>query len=221
MLRGYLTARSRVLDLGTGGGEAFSAWSSHLGRGLGIDRSEERIRVAQTDRRRRNDQRIEFALMDGALLAVRDGSMDVVLARKADYEPAEVARVLAPGGVFLTLQMGDHDTQNIFDAFAWGSYGSHWRSRFEAQGRPYRPVPQTADEFRALGCDVLAYEESNTRQYFHDVASLVLWLKASPLPEPFDPHTHADALTRLIADYGSERGIETNAHRELLVVKKR
>src|SRR5581483_2655321 len=140
---------------GTGGGEAFSAWSEHLGRGLGIDRSEERIRVAQTDRLRRHDERLEFALMDGSALAIRDGCMDVVLARCADYEPAEVARVLAPEGIFLTLQMGDNDTQNIFDVFGWGSYGSHWRARFEAQGRPYRSVPQTAQEFQALGLHVL------------------------------------------------------------------
>jgi len=216
----HLKPEFRVLDLGTGGGEAFSCLSQHLHRGLGIDRSAERIRVAQTDRLRRHEANIEFAMMDGSSLAVRNACFDVVLARCADYTPSEVTRVLAPGGVFLTLQMGDSDTQNIFDVFGWGSYGAYWRARFEANGRPYTPVPETADQFRALGCTVLAYDAYNVRQHFHDVASLVLWLKGSPIPEPFDPVRHSEPLPRLIAEYGSARGIETNAHRELLVVQK-
>src|SRR5436305_13455635 len=61
IVRGYLTPQAKVLDLGTGGGEAFSAWSHYLHRGLGIDRSAGRIRVAQADRLQRRDRHIEFA----------------------------------------------------------------------------------------------------------------------------------------------------------------
>ena len=57
-------------------------------------------------------------------------------------------------------------------------------------------------------------------QYFRDVESLVLFLKASPLPERFDPERHYEAFAALVRNHGSQRGIETNAHRELLVVRK-
>jgi SAM-dependent methyltransferase len=216
-VRAALTPSARVLDIGTGGGEVFREYADGFELGLGIDRNEERIGVAQKHTLERN---LRFAVMDGAQLAARDGSLDVVLARCADYNPAEVHRVLRPGGVFITLQMADHDTQNLFETFGWGSYGAYWRAMFEARDMPYRTLLDAAADFQDLGCAEIRYEDYDVPQYFRDVASLVLFLKASPLPERFDPELHYGAFASLVRNYRSERGIETNAHRELLVVRK-
>ena len=208
---------ARVLDVGTGGGEVFREYTDLFELGLGIDRNEERIAVAQ---RNACEPNLRFGVMDAAMLALRDASLDVVLARCADYDPAEVYRVLRPGGVFDTLQMADRDTQNVFDAFGWGSYGTFWRSLFESCDTPYRTSLDAAADFQDLGCAEIRYEEYDVPQNFRDVESLVLFLKASPLPERFDPAAHYEAFARLVRGYGSGRGVETNAHRELLVVRK-
>jgi SAM-dependent methyltransferase len=215
-VRAHTTAGSLVLDLGTGGGEVFGEFADAFALGLGVDRNEERIAVAQRNRA----PNLRFAVMEDASLALRNESLDLVLARCADYDPVEVHRVLRPGGVFVTLQMGEHDTQNVFDAFGWGSYGRFWRARFESHDLPYRTCLDAAADFQDLGCAEIRYEEYDVPQYFRDVAALVLFLKASPLPERFDPEAHYEAFARLVTTYGSERGIETNAHRELLVVRK-
>jgi len=216
-VRAACTPSSHVLDIGTGGGEVFSEYAGAYELGLGVDSNEERIGTA---RRKACQLNLRFGVMDGAMLAVRDASLDVVLARCADYCPAEVHRVLRPGGTFATLQMADRDTQNVFDAFGWGSYGSYWRALFGAQGKPYRTSLDAAADFQDLGCTEIRYEDYDVPQHFGDIESLVLFLKASPLPERFDPEQHYEAFARLVRDYGSERGIETNAHRELLVVRK-
>jgi len=216
-VRAACTPNARVLDIGTGGGEVFREYTDAFALGLGIDRNADRVRVAQTHTLESN---LRFAVMDGALLAVRDACLDVVLARCADYNPAEVHRVLRPGGLFITLQMADQDTQNVFDAFGWGSYGTYWRSRFASSDLPYRTALDAAADFQDLGCAEIRYDEYDVPQYFRDVASLVLFLKASPLPERFDPEAHYEAFASLVREYGGERGIETNAHRELLVVRK-
>lgn len=216
-VRAVCTPSARVLDIGTGGGEVFREYADAFELGLGVDRSAERISVAQ---RHTLDANLRFVVMDGALLGIRDASLDVVLARCADYDPPEVHRVLRPGGVFVTLQMADHDTQNVFEAFLWGSYGAYWRSLFESHDMPYRTSLDAAADFQDLGCTEIRYEEYDVPQYFRDVASLLLFLKASPLPERFDPDVHYEAFASLVRDYGRERGIETNAHRELLVVRK-
>jgi len=48
--------------------------------------------------------------------------------------------------------------------------------------------------------------------------SFVFWLKAVPMP--FDPELHWREVREIVASYGSSRGIETNEHRELLIVRK-
>jgi ubiquinone/menaquinone biosynthesis C-methylase UbiE len=216
-VRAHVTPTSRVLDIGTGGGEVFREYAGAFALGLGVDRNYERIGVAQ---RKTPEANLHFAVMDGGMLAVRRESIDTILARCADYDPIEVYRVLRPGGVFITLQMAEHDTQNVFDAFRWRSYGRHWRAMFDSQALTYRTSLEAAADFQDLGCTEIRYEEYDVTQHFRDVASLVLFLKASPLPERFDPEQHYEALASLVSAWSGEKGIETNAHRELLVVTK-
>jgi len=52
------------------------------------------------------------------------------------------------------------------------------------------------------------------------VPSLLFWLKAVPLPEPFDLEKHWQSVRRILKEHRTERGIETNEHRELLIVEK-
>lgn len=94
-----------------------------------------------------------------------------------------------------------------------------WVSRL---GRPWRVGETPTTE--GLGCRVAARAEWEVGYWFGDVESPVFWLKAVPLPEPFETEKHWQALNRIMADVGrglpTEPGIETNDHRELLMVRK-
>jgi hypothetical protein len=68
---------------------------------------------------------------------------------------------------------------------------------------------------------VIARAEYDVGYYFLDVESFVFWLKAAPLPEDFDVEKHWQQVNQLIKEYRTPRGIETNEHRELLIVQKR
>jgi len=52
-------------------------------------------------------------------LRFSDGSFDVVLNRHAPTEVAEIVRVLRPGGVFITQQVGRRNTENIHSVFGF------------------------------------------------------------------------------------------------------
>ena len=121
-------------------------------------------------------------------------------------------RVLRTHGYFVTQQVTDHNTLNILNAFGWtpASFGDSW----------WQPAEQLAAEFQLSGCRVIAKAEYNVRYWFSDVESLVFWLKAVPLPEPFDVEKHREGVNRIIKEYSTSRGIETNEHRELLIVQK-
>lgn len=220
VVRQHLQPHHAVLDLGTGGGEVFLSFADAFAVGLGMDANSDRLRVAVANRRRVGATNVAFVRMHAEQLGLADSSQDGVLASFAAYNPAEVARVLRPGGVFITCQMGDRDTQNIFDAFGWGSYGAYWRRRYQMAGATYTATADTARQFESLGCSVIRYDEYDTRQWFLDVESLVFYLQFSPLPLPFDAATYAGPVSKLLATSTSERGIESNAHRELLVVRR-
>ena len=62
---------------------------------------------------------VRSAVSDTAPMPFRDGEFDLVLNRHAQFNPSEVARVLSPGGTFLTQQvhgMWLWDLQAAFDA---------------------------------------------------------------------------------------------------------
>jgi SAM-dependent methyltransferase len=209
----YLEPSHRVLDIGTGGGERFLALAPYFGVGVGIDHAPSMVQRAWKNTPPSLAGRVFFELMDGGDLRFPDASFDVVLNRHATVCPAGIARVLRPGGTFITQQVGRRNTSNVFAAFGWApdSFGDDWWQSMDA----------LAEEFRQHGCAVVAWGEYDVRYWFLDVESFVFWLKAVPLPEVFDVEQHWPGVNRLLGAAGAPQGIETNEHRELLVVQKR
>jgi SAM-dependent methyltransferase len=220
VVQGYLTPSTYVLDIGTGGGEKFLELSSYFGRGIGIDRKPEMIRTALENRPPALAERVSFEVMKAQDLKFADGTFEVIINRHAPIFYEEVARVLKPGGYFITQQVGGRNTQNIFDAFGWGSNGDYWRRFFAERGMAFREISALVELFPRAGCGVIAHDEYDVPYYFGDVESLIFWLKWSPLPEDLDPDRHSKQVTQLIDRYRTPRGIETNEHRELLIVQK-
>lgn len=209
-----------MLDVGTGGGEKFLELAPYFGRGAGIDRKPEMIRVAVANRPQSLSDKVLFEVMQAQELKFPEAVFDVVLNRHAPIFYEQVVRVLKPGGYLITQQVGGRNTQNVFDVFGWGSNGRYWRRFFAERGMEFHDVSELEELFRRAGCEVVARGEYNVRYYFKDVESLVFWLKWSPLPEDLDPDRHAEQVTQLIEQYRTPRGIETNEHRELLIVRK-
>ncbi|MFN8643433.1 MAG: phosphotransferase [Candidatus Binatia bacterium] len=98
-----LRASTAALDLGTGGGERLATLASAAGGTLAATESvPANIELA---RARLGPLGVAVhARASGAPLPFADASFDLVLSRHAGFRPAEVARVLRPGGRFLTEQ---------------------------------------------------------------------------------------------------------------------
>jgi SAM-dependent methyltransferase len=218
--RRYLRPGDRVLDLGTGGGERFLRLAPHFGEGVGVDAFPEMVRTARENTPPGLRGKVRFEQMRNQALRFPPESFDVVLCRHADSAPEQVARVLRPGGYFVHQGVGERNSQSVFDAFGWGSNGGMWRRDSAARGEPYLDPAALAAALGAAGCATIAQGSYDVAYYFDDLASLVFWLKAVPLPEEFDPGRHRDGVERLLREHGTPRGIRTNEHRDLLVVRK-
>ncbi|MCJ7550058.1 MAG: class I SAM-dependent methyltransferase, partial [Anaerolineae bacterium] len=208
----YLRETDVVLDIGTGGGERFLELSPRFACGLGVDVSPEMIAQARRNQAARSVRHVAFEVMDTFHLAVGDASFDVVLNRHCNVAVDEVVRVLRSGGLFITQQVASRNTENLLEAFGWtpASFGEDW----------WQPVAELATAFEGAGCRADACAEYDVRYWFLDVPSLLFWLKAVPLPEPFDLDRHWHGVNRILDRYTTDRGIETNEHRELLIVRK-
>ncbi|HEX2468192.1 MAG TPA: methyltransferase domain-containing protein [Solirubrobacterales bacterium] len=90
----------RVLDLGTGTGEAalFCAREFPHARVRGVDISEEMVRSAQAKIGLDPDGRVAFRVDDAAKLSYDDDSFDLVVGVNMPPFFGEIARVLRPGG---------------------------------------------------------------------------------------------------------------------------
>ncbi len=212
VVRQYLRPTDRVLDIGTGGGEIFFSLAPYFGEGVGIDHNPTMIETARHNQSALSIGNVSLIEMDGNDLQFGAEEFDVVLLRHLRVYVNEIVRILRPGGYFITQAVGQRSSLNFLEAFGWtpASFGPDW----------WQPVTEVADQFRRHGCHIIAQAEYDVPYWFCDTESFIFWLMAVPWPEDIDLEKHWQNINRILETSQTERGIETNEHRGLLVVQK-
>lgn len=212
VVRQYLKPTDRVLDIGTGGGEIFFSLAPYFGEGIGIDHNPAMIEIAHCNQSNLSIDNVTLMRMDGDALRFNAEAFDVVLLRHLRVYVSEVVRVLRPGGYFITQMVGRRSSLNFLNAFGWtpASFGPDW----------WQPVTELADQFQSYGCHIIAKTEYDVPYWFQDLESFMFWLMAVPWPEEIELEKHWRNINKIIETCQGERGIETNEHRELLIVQK-
>jgi len=213
VVRRYLRPDDRVLDVGVGGGETFLALAPSFGSSVGVDPDPAMIEAARENTSAALAEKVTFIEGRAEALPVPDTSFDVVLNRHAVVDVAEVVRVVRPGGYFITQQVSAQNTFNITSIFGCGPGMGGQRIT------PAQEIPTLADAFQERGCAIVSYATYNVPYYFKDAASLLLWMQAVGVPPHFDIEEDWRSVDYLLTEYMTPRGVETNEHRELLIVR--
>jgi len=210
----YLQPTDRALDVGTGGGERFLALAPYFGTGVGIDINPEMVETALANKAAALADNVSFEVMPAEALRFADAEFDLVLNRHSAVDVGETLRVLRPGGHFIMQQVGQRNLGNICALFGCGPGGEY------AYDPQQEEVSALAEAFRQRGARVVCTGEYDVGYWFLDVESLIFLLKAVPIPEDFDIEKHWRQVDCIIMEFRTPRGIETNEHRELLIVQR-
>jgi len=213
VVRQYLKPTDRVLDVGTGGGEIFLSLAPYFGEGVGIDENPTMIKTAQRNQFTLSIDNISLMRMDADGLQFNTDEFDVVLSRHVWVYSSEVVRVLRPGGYFIMQAVGHRSSLNFRKVFGWT-----WTPESEY----HQSVANVADQFLSHGCHIIAQAEYDVPYWFQDMESFMFWLMWTPWawPEEIELEKHWQNINKIMETCQTERGIETNEHRELLIVQK-
>lgn len=194
-LQALRASRVGTLDMGTGGGERLSALLESLSHESALpplvvatEGWEPNVPVARARLAARRVAVLKYDSEDEDSLGLDDQSLDLVMARHESYDAAEVARVLVPGGKFLTQQVDGADAPEIHEWFG-GEY-LHPDVTAEIQTSDLHDAGMRIDQ-------VDTWEGTMT---FADTVALVTYLGLVPWDAPgFTVRDHARRLHDLEA----------------------
>jgi SAM-dependent methyltransferase len=178
---------SSVIDMDTGGGERFLQLKEYWPKKVvATEEYPPNFRLATERLSSLGAQVVNIRLTEDDLMPFAEDEFDLVLNRHSSFNAKEVARILAPGGTFLTQQvhgLSAYDLLAVFDA------KPQW-----PDATPERFVPL----LKAAGLTIADTEEWSGRFSFMDVGAIVYYLKAVPWLVPgFSVETHLKYLFNL------------------------
>ena len=210
VVRSHLSPQKRILDFDTGGGEfLLSLHHPHAmtaateGYPPNVTLCERTLRPLGIDFRPCDDaSRVPFA----------DASFDLILNRHGDFCAAELHRLLRPGGLFITEQVGSENDRDLVERVLPGT----------PKPFPQQTLAVQRAAFEAAGFSVLRGEEVFRPIVFTDVGAFVWFARIIEWEFPgFSVDSCFDRLLAMQRQLELEGRIEGTIHRFLLVAQRK
>jgi len=205
----YLRPEMRILDVDTGGGEFLLSLKHPYKNTAATENYPPNVQLC---RERLLPLGIDFRPGDGkGKLPFPDNSFDLVLNRHGDFNPADSYRLLKPGGLFITQQVGAENDRELVALLC---------------GKTELPFPEqylgiTSGKFRDAGFAILREEECFRPIRFFDVGALVWFARIIQWEFPdFAVDTHLDGLMKAQTVLEEKGSVDGSIHRFLLVAQK-
>lgn len=205
----YLSPEMKLLDIDTGGGEILRSLGHPYENTAATENYPPNVQLCQETLLPLG---IDFRQADGkGKLPFADDSFDMVINRHGDKNPAEIYRVLKPGGLFISQQVGAENDRELVRLLC---------------GEVPMPFPDqylalAEEAFQSVGFSILRKEECFCPMRFYDVGALVWFARIIPWEFPgFSVETHLEQLLHAQQVLEETGCIEGNVHRFLLVAQK-
>ena len=205
----HLMPEMKILDIDTGGGE-FLLSLGHPYRNTAA--TENYPPNVQLCREVLLPLGIDFRPADGCgLLPFDDGSFDMVINRHGDFDAGEIYRVLKPGGLFVTQQVGAENDRELVELLCGETEVTF----------PEQYLDLTVRKFRDAGFGILEAQECFRPIRFFDVGALVWFARIIQWEFPgFSVDACLDRLLNAQQILERDGCIEGRIHRFFLVARK-
>ena len=120
ILKKVANKNSKILDLGTGGGEKVLEFFPDCAEILATDLSKEMIKTANENLKESGRKNITFRLMDNLAMDVPDEYFDIVVARHTVIDPKQIYKCLKHGGYLLVRGVDKDDCWDLKMLFGKG-----------------------------------------------------------------------------------------------------
>ena len=205
----YLTEDKKLLDIDTGGGEFLLSLGHPYNNTAATENYEPNVQLCKE---KLLPLGIDFRPADGrGELPFPEETFDIVIDRHGDFNPAQIYRVLKPGGILVMQQVGAENDRALVELLC-GDVPMPF---------PEQYADKASDAFSKAGFTVVRREECFCPIRFYDVGALVWFARVIPWEFPnFSVDTHLENLLnaqRILQETGYIEGL---THRFLIVAQK-
>ena len=195
---------SKILDLGTGGGEKVLKSFPDCAEILGTDFSEGMIETANKNLKESGRRNITFRLMDNLEMDVPDEYFDIVVARNTVTDPKQIFKCLKPGG-YLLIHGVDKDD-------CWGLKMIFGKGQGYTDSRPISIVDY--ENVINAGFKDVELVPLHEREYFKNKYLFKSFLKKVPIIDSFSEieENNKDYFSEELDDELLEKYIENNTY---------
>ena len=205
----YLKPEMQILDIDTGGGEFLLSLHHPHRNTSATENYPPNIELCQ---KTLLPLGIDFRSADGkGILPFEDERFDLVLNRHGDLNPEEIYRILKPGGIFITQQVGAENDRELVELLC-----GHTDLPF-----PDQYLKIISDQFSQTGFEILDGRECFRPIRLYDVGALVWFARIIEWEFPgFSVERCQDQLLHAQAILDEKGCIKGRIHRILMIARK-
>lgn len=209
IVRGYLSCEANLLDIDTGGGEFLLSLNHPYEKTSATEGYPPNVNLCKSVLLPLG---IDFReAKDVSHMPFGDNSFDIVLNRHGNFDVKELFRILKPGGIFVTQQVGAENDRELVNLLLPDT----------ALPFPEQYLEKAAKKFTDIGFQILQSQEAFPIIKFFDVGALVWFARIIEWEFPgFSVESCFENLYKAQQILDKEGAIEASTHRYLLAALK-